>query len=556
MLGLVKNELIKIWKQTSYRIITIALCALIVIIPIGSFALSALMSVDRWEPADQIEEYREMAELEEMDRLYAVYYLDCVDAIEFFADENGDYDWKYDFYQYEYQELYIQKRALEIIESGIYSEKEIEDSPYVKYIYGTDISTLAEVTAALEALENEIKTFTFRDYMANELAGIETERDMLKTAYEMAEQASELAPDNEELRYRAHCAREKLASAEELILAYELIIDKAQSPDDWRYITVGHMRNSLNSRAQYVVKPEDMFSDVYGYGFSPSTYDYNSYKLSTESDYKIADEACRMFEYSLRHEIPISGTDSSAKSTLHSNFKGILSITLIVGVIMCGLTLSNEFSSGTVRLLLIRPKTRAKILTSKLIAIFMYLIAVMVFAIVTMFVLGFIFELGFGDMLVPDLYMLDDMVIALPSFVKTFAVIFEVLLTVCFYAALALLVSVFTKKAALSIAVPIVINSIASTVQLICYAIATMIPYGMQIFAFTPMAYIDLTVFNSNAAEYFVSSNNFNIFNVNLFTYDITSQMFLPLGIFYYLAITVGCIALSYLTFKKTQIKS
>lgn len=552
--GLIKNEMIKLSKQTSYRIMTVILAAIIILTPVFNFLFPLLFTFS-YDPSDEIGFYLDEADCYEEGSIERQYYLDCVEPVEFFLDEDGKVDWKYDFYIYEYEDLYMKVKAYEYIENGKFGREEILDSNYSIYLDVDNDAPLNALTAKLTELENEIATISFSDYVKAEKELYEQNAAAIDLELlALYDQRALLSEDNPKLNYEIEAKEAELDATNDLIGAYELIVDSVEEPDDWHYQTVGIMKNSIMSLSS-VVMPKELFDESeesYFYGG-----DYDEYVRQTKSDRRIAYEATEIFKHSLKTDIPVSGIESASKSNFRASITSIMGILLIATVIMFGLTLSSEFSSGTVRLLLIRPKTRAKILTSKIIAILIYIGLVSVFAVAVTFVLGTVFGFGFGDMLVPDIIMIGETAVALPSIIMHGVVLLEGLITVIFFGMLALLISVIVKKAALSIALPIVLNSIGATVQSISLLVASYSGLG-TLTALLPTSYIDLTLFNMTAAEYYASmygGNLLAIFGGGMY-YEVMPQMFPILGVIYYLIFIAAFTVLSYVVFKRTQIKS
>jgi len=74
----------------------------------------------------------------------------------------------------------------------------------------------------------------------------------------------------------------------------------------------------------------------------------------------------------------------------------LLSVPLFLSVIIAADSVAGEFSGGTIKLLLIRPASRAKILLSKYISVFVFLILFMIVLFVTSFIVSGLMY-GFGS---------------------------------------------------------------------------------------------------------------------------------------------------------------
>jgi ABC-2 type transport system permease protein len=74
----------------------------------------------------------------------------------------------------------------------------------------------------------------------------------------------------------------------------------------------------------------------------------------------------------------------------------LLTVPLFLSVIVAADSVAGEFSGGTIKLLLIRPASRAKILLSKYIAVFIFLLVLVVLLFVTSFIVSGLLY-GFGS---------------------------------------------------------------------------------------------------------------------------------------------------------------
>lgn len=83
---------------------------------------------------------------------------------------------------------------------------------------------------------------------------------------------------------------------------------------------------------------------------------------------------------------------------------GIILIVILFTIIVAADTIAAEFSWGTIKLLLIQPVSRTKILYTKYLATLIFAISLLVVSFITMFLLGCITE-GFGGIGQVDVYI-------------------------------------------------------------------------------------------------------------------------------------------------------
>lgn len=98
-------------------------------------------------------------------------------------------------------------------------------------------------------------------------------------------------------------------------------------------------------------------------------------------------ERAAISQYDIEHGTN-SGNTSNARGILLSVFSQFEIFIIVMIIMIAGSIVSEEFSRGTVKLLLIKPYKRTTILASKLITCFMMLIIVMVIVVIMQFVVG------------------------------------------------------------------------------------------------------------------------------------------------------------------------
>ncbi|WJH37257.1 ABC transporter permease [Paenibacillus sp. CC-CFT747] len=147
---------------------------------------------------------------------------------------------------------------------------------------------------------------------------------------------------------------------------------------DWRAETSRHIEENKRNTAQ------------------PGVPD--SYKQMLERDTKV-------MEYRLQNDLPPADKNTLWKGVLDS--ANLISLVTIFTVIIAADIVAAEFATGTIKMLLIRPASRAKILLSKYAATLAFSILLLVILFATSFVINGILY-GFGGADLPYLYASKD----------------------------------------------------------------------------------------------------------------------------------------------------
>lgn len=105
-------------------------------------------------------------------------------------------------------------------------------------------------------------------------------------------------------------------------------------------------------------------------------------------------ENANLYKYDLYNDTEYQNT-ATANYTFQNSIGTYIAIIVMVVVIVSGVSISEEFNKGTVKLLLVRPYSRTKILISKLIAVFITMLITTVAILLLQFIIGGIVY-GFG----------------------------------------------------------------------------------------------------------------------------------------------------------------
>ena len=201
------------------------------------------------------------------------------------------------------------------------------------------------------------------------------------------------------------------------------------------------------------------------------------------------------------------------------------------GVLLGGWLIASEHQQGTIRLLMIRPKTRIKILTAKfLAALIICLVMYLAGSLLNIVANGICF--GFGDLAYPNYTISGEINFFAFYLPKLLACVLPIL----FGFAVAFMLSVLVKNTAVAIAVPLIC-------YVGCYIVMTYFHYRpeMSWIAYTPVPYIQLSSF-------FIDNSPINMAIQNGITFS------MPLGIIMLVALTAASMIASIFVFKKRDI--
>lgn len=105
-------------------------------------------------------------------------------------------------------------------------------------------------------------------------------------------------------------------------------------------------------------------------------------------------EKANLYKYDLYNDTEYQNT-ATANYTFQNSIGTYIAIIVMIVVIVAGVSISEEFNKGTVKLILVRPYSRTKILISKLIAVFITMLITTATILLLQFIIGGIVY-GFG----------------------------------------------------------------------------------------------------------------------------------------------------------------
>ncbi len=602
---LVRNESIKIYRQTGYRVLIIIILALALLIPTGSFVINKITeSIDSSVSAegryDSLIEWAEGMEKEDepgMKATGAVYRAQA-DALRFFIDNDLDTSWKYNLYYQPYSSKREAYALIGMLADGKVTYAELQNTgndwkvqeymnardeelvPTERYYYTDGVYYEEYPDASAEPLPN-LGTYTRAQWqqeyaeLGKKLEGYEKQildaspklilKSKLDSASQQVLEAEEnlaTAEANVKLaqaeydkksdentlyllrlaEYNRDCAAATRDSAKEVEWAYRFLYENECSPDSWQYNAVNSSYAGLvlGYYNGIVIMPKEVWEHD-GSGWYDSYEEYQKDFEKNGQAREAAHDGMKMIRYALENDCPLSvfRGEKSVKDTLKSSLTSIMSMVTIFAIVMAGMMIASEHTEGTIRLLLIRPKKRHKIMTSKILTMLLYTVGLTLAAGLILSVMTVIFN-GFGDLLTPDLMIMGGEVVAVPFIVTALIVCLCSLATALLMASIALFFSTVTKRSVLSIAFPLIIMSMFAVVQLLSLTFMQYLP----ILKFTILPYVSLSMFLTSPLA-------------DSYTYQMTlATLGLPYGLIMILLHTAVFVVFTYVAFNRQQIKN
>lgn len=579
---LIGNENKKVLKQTGLRVLLIIIAALTALAPLLDFTLKKIVGSPSYSGHDS--NYwtynterlkKQLADAEENGRICdAEYYRVFLDTTEFFEKNNIHEDWRIDVFRSDYATLRGTVGLVKlIIEDGVDSD-DIKESMMSSFLYEIDPNgiypyqtvllpenieaTYKAQKDALAELEERILTYTLGDYYASKLEEAKAALEAARQSVEYLKSGSAPADPRLTPELSAEFIAYEVALGERLVewnelnvQAWQWLTDNVFDYRGWQFNTVVKLQwlKTLADSPTGVSRELFYASDY----FSSDIVDYEEYIAMTQKNARSFEEASAIIRASMEHGVPIRGTvNDSTKTLFLSEFSSSFGIIVIFVIILAGMTLSNEYTSGTVRLLLIRPQRRSRILASKLLSCSILWVAATAVASVLLAV-ECIALFGVKDLFAPAIFNHGTKVMIVPAI---FAFLWRVLLSFISTAPIilfTLLISTLIKRSALPIALAMICRFSTSVITTVSLSLQKLH------LEYTPLPYLDLTSFIGNTAERYIidgGSTLDNIFGAAEKALISSGNYRISIGIAWLVGIAAVLTVLSFVSFDRQQIKN
>lgn len=426
MTNLIKNELYKVFKRKSiYILLSIMLC----IITLNTF-LTKKYSIEDPVSTSAEEKY----ELQELKRTIDSYdknspgekeeYYNALSNIELYELT--------DKYKEPWKKILIRENLRDIIHSmnnAKYIEKDIESYNEYKKEYDAFLKEL-DSNDWKYFVNKEIKTTT------DEIASLEKEREKAKNK-ELYN--SRIKTENNKL--------EKLKLRLEKDIPYDnnylntALEDYAPTPQTYKEFKENIIKNTseFNIKEEYQIKRQ-----------------YIEYMKNNANN-----------KYIIDNKVDINSPKTTRNLLINTLSDNFLFIMIIIAA-GAGSIVSTEFDKGTIKLLLIRPYSRNKILLSKYIVSMFMIIFAILSAFIMQLIIGGIF-FGFSSLNIPVVIynFVQNKVMHINLFKYIFDNVLAVLPEFILLATLAFAISTITNVSTLGVALPIVGVGAADIINLI-----------------------------------------------------------------------------------------
>lgn len=469
--ALIKNEWIKQYKKISIKVILILILAASIIAPFFlkyfngnnemKWAMENYQHNIEWRKIDMdsIDTTAKNAEIAKK-----VYQTD-IDLYQLRIDNKITWsDWRENEINtlgYNQKKLYLLQGVQQGIAVGDLLNNIYDFDPMeIETFYTLSKEDLQkEIDKLSSDIEKSEKIIKDNDYMSAVAATIKTtEAEIADYNKQISELQVEIDKnkDNEELKKKLELAKKNKARSEELLVAYKYRYDNKipYDKEDWRHNTLEDVVASIDCKNEELLT-EDVFKQQFSYEINRNGYTYEKYQEDRLGRIAVSEGDLTLDWYSLENDIPQVKYINDARSSLKNTYLVYVNVAIILCIIIGGGIVSSEYSTGTVRLLMIRPVSRWKILLSKLVAVFIIGYGAMfVGFFVNMISAGLAY--GFGDFATPILALKDGAVVHQNFILSLMPNLLYVSISMIFIIAVVFALSTIMKNTALAVGLTMV----------------------------------------------------------------------------------------------------
>lgn len=491
--NLTLNEIIKQFKKKSILIITILIFLSAIAIPIGLKLIQGdkvdySANTYKYDIKEITKQISEMNTSTDQGKINVKFLKSKKQYNQFLLDNKIEIDsWKYNYSQNYLSEL-IKIDIIELVKDGVSIDTILSVSPDdISKADFDEIKLLSKdkLNLELDKLNNkssniakDIKTNNYKNYLKNE---IENKKDLINSYNKELSSLKKEVNGNDisnDIKISIADIEDKLDLENKLLKVIQYRYDNEISFDanNWKNKTLDDISQNINNASRKIISEEDYKRQ----SISGVTYDQYVQKYNSEHDKYLNN--IKMEWYSLDKNIPMPEFEGSARDIVNSLVGIYAIIASIIVIILSGGIISSEFNNNTIKLLMIRPVSRVKIILSKFMAVLLigYFILFGSMALVTI-VNGFIF--GFSDFATPIIKISAETLITQNYIISLLLNTMFYSISMVFIGSFAFILSTVTKNTTVSVAVSIIIfvGSLPVSVILlgknIMWLTSTPIPY-------------------------------------------------------------------------------
>lgn len=540
---LTKNELIKFWGHTGIRVLSIIVIILMVAIPVG---LNAIKKYSEKYDAVNYEERYENATYEFEKYTWKGY----MRTAEEFSKRGIDHTQAmYVNKFYEISDAYYNIDAADYYLNGNkYNSEDFWSNDYSDWSQEELKSFKEENQKKIDDFIYQLDNNSSNDYYKDLAEEYKKSSSEVKAEYEAAKSTYDKEKNSEnELNLIITCLKYDMYMKGVQICD---LTAKDSNIEKWKSKTVelaGEIiENNVNS-LEFVSKGSfEMAHDTMYSGYS--TYEDYVKSISDSADDILA--KLDILIYSVENNISIEGAgDTDSKMLFRTGAVSSVSLIVLFMMVAAAIIIASEYTTGTIRLLLIRPRSRWKILLSKILAISIITVFLSVLAYAASLVSSICFN-GVGDIFGGELIYFNG-VKSVNYLIYALGCMAANLLPGIMLISFSVLLAVLCRHSVVAIVVTYVLNTFASVIHALMVMLLKTPEWLSTILPFKNMQIGDFVL--SPFSEYGFGGSIFGLTS-GLNTVTAAKEIIISAAVLLIYAIVATTV--TFLVFRKQQIKN
>ena len=346
-------------------------------------------------------------------------------------------------------------------------------------------TTIEKLTKEKTKIYNDIKGNNYIGYLNTQIKDNTTQLKAAQKELATLNTKAKKEPDNINLKAQISKVSSIIDSLKEVYKVYQYRIDNKVPFDsnNWKSATLTSIENAIPQSQEKMMTRTDFISAPH-----PHT-NYEQYVAKFTHTKTQINNQIKVSWYSLKHNIPQASNVSATKGSRIVN-NSLVNIYGIVAILFTMIIASGivaiEFSKETIKLLLIRPVSRFKVLLSKLLAVYIIGYIVLIGSTIILTISNGIF-FSFSDYSAAVLKVNSAGVVEAHNYFGILTTnMFYISLSLLLFGVFAFMLSTITKSTAVSVATSIII--------FIAGPILTLVLFGKGLIWLdkTPLPYLNL----------------------------------------------------------------
>ncbi|MPQ43609.1 ABC transporter permease subunit [Clostridium tarantellae] len=501
ILSLTYNELLKQFKKISITVIIAFIIFLGILLPV----IAQKLSVNNKDINDRnivgiknaeikIDSFKNVTT--NVEKLQLEFALIDKEYWQFMKDNNIGYkDWRNDVlegYELNAYRIAILNKILNnvnkksLVDAKFFEVSSEEIQEYITLSKEELNKKLNELVKINEDKKNIVKNNDYMKYLSDLIKHQEDILALQKEQIERTQEKLKVKADDESLKINLESLKNNSISTEKILSIYKYRYNNKIDfkENNWKNKTLKDIEQCEMDLGIHFVS-EEQFNKGGAPGIQSDRMNYEEYKEIYNKNKIDLQEKIDRDWYSLNNNIPQLEFITDARTLVNSTYNIFVILTILLLIIIGGGVVASEFSKGTIRLLIIRPVARWKILLSKLLSLFIIAYGtIIVSVIISMITSGFI--LGLNSLQTAVVKTIGGKIVEVPYVQYILTEILMSSASVLFIISVVFMISTLAKSTALAVSISTILYLIAMPLTLILgfsnekWIVNTIIPYINQ----------------------------------------------------------------------------